>query len=230
MFGYGGPGRPFGPRAGAGWQGPGPSRFRGPFGPGGPFGPRGPFGPGFGGPFGGAQRGPRFGRGDLKYVILDLLQERPRHGYDIIRALEERFHGFYSPSPGSVYPTLQLLEDQGLVTGREQDGKRIYAITDAGRQFLAERPDLVEALRSRVGAAWQSAAGPEVRRLLEEIAQLGQLVFRLGAGGAPSDQDKVRRLRGVVERARADVEAIFAETERPTPPPPPPSPPSGQVL
>src|SRR5919202_1373987 len=89
--------------------------------------------------FGGVGIGERlFGRGDLKYVILDLLKDQPRHGYEVIRALEERFRGFYSPSPGSVYPTLQLLADQGYLTSTERDGKRVYAITDEGRKFLEE--------------------------------------------------------------------------------------------
>ena len=66
-----------------------------------------------------------FEKGDLKYVILDLLKDKPSHGYEIIRALEERFHGFYSPSAGSIYPTLQLLEDMGHVKSSEADGKKV---------------------------------------------------------------------------------------------------------
>jgi DNA-binding PadR family transcriptional regulator len=93
---------------------------------------------------GGARRGfgPRRGRvfekGDLKYVILDLLKDEPSHGYELIRALEERFRGFYSPSPGSIYPTLQLLEDLGHVTVTQRDGKKVYTITEQGRGFLEE--------------------------------------------------------------------------------------------
>src|SRR5229473_6224987 len=69
-----------------------------------------------------------FGKGDLKYVILDLLKDQPRHGYDIIRALEERMRRRYRPSPGSVYPTLQMLEDLGYVTSSQQEGKKVYSI------------------------------------------------------------------------------------------------------
>src|SRR6266581_6856385 len=82
-----------------------------------------------------------FGRGDLKYVILDLLKDQPRHGYDIIRELEGRFHGFYTPSAGAVYPVLQLLEDMGAVTVVEQEGRKVYTITDEGRRILTERQD-----------------------------------------------------------------------------------------
>ena len=76
-----------------------------------------------------------FQKGDLKYVILDLIKEKPRYGYEIIRDLEERSHGFYTPSPGVIYPTLQMLEETGYTSSAEQDGKRVYTITEEGRQF-----------------------------------------------------------------------------------------------
>lgn len=177
---------------------------------------------GFGGPWGGPRRGGgpggwgfgpphhrRFGRGDLKYVILDLLQGGPRHGYDIIRALEERFHGFYTPSAGSVYPTLQLLEDQGFVTSNQQDGKRVYTITDAGRAFLEERADTVEDIRARMASGWGGKISPELRGLVEEVRQLGQFVFTQGAHGGLGDPEKVRRLRELVHRTKSEVETIF---------------------
>lgn len=132
-FGFGQRGG-FGPRPpfGFGPRGGGP-RGGGPFGP---FGGGGPFG---GDPFdegGGGRR--RHRRGDLKYVLLELVAEQPRHGYELIKVLEERYAGFYRPSPGSVYPTLQLLEDEGSVTSESVEGKRVYTITDAGRRLLEE--------------------------------------------------------------------------------------------
>jgi DNA-binding PadR family transcriptional regulator len=160
-----------------------------------------------------------FGKGDLKYVILDLLRERPRHGYDIIRALEERFHGFYSPSPGTVYPTLQLLEDQGLVTSSQQDGKKVYVITDEGRQFLGDRADTIDGIRDRVGAWWDPAPRAELRDLMQEFAAFGRFMFEQGARAAWQDPAKIHRIRDVVARARHDIEAILSE---PTPAPPPP--------
>src|SRR5690242_5680234 len=90
------------------------------------FGPPG-FGPGFG-------KGRRRRRGDVRYAILDALAERPMHGYEIMSWLEERSGGRWRPSPGSVYPTLQLLEDEGLVAGSDEGGRRVFALTDAGRQ------------------------------------------------------------------------------------------------
>ncbi len=88
-----------------------------------PFGFRGP-------------RGSYYGRGNVKFAILELLKEKPRHGYDIIREMEERSGGVYSPSPGVIYPTLQALEDQDYVKSVEQDGKKIYSITESGIPYL----------------------------------------------------------------------------------------------
>jgi DNA-binding PadR family transcriptional regulator len=202
------------------WGGPpfGPQRFGPPHG----FGPfqhrrRGPeewfnFGPPFGrrgGP------GPErfFEKGDLKYVILDLLKDQPRHGYDVIRALEERLGGFYNPSPGSVYPTLQLLEDQGYLTSSQLDGKRVYAITDDGRAFLGERAEVVEGLKARMEARRGFGGQPEASELFGEMRQLGMLLFRLGQSGVLHDPDRLRRLREVVVRARREVEAIIADSQ-----------------
>ena len=100
----------------------------------------------------GRWRGGRmFEQGDLRYVVLRLLEEKPRHGYEIIKALEERFNGAYAPSPGVVYPTLQLLEDLGyarVMPGPE--GKKVYEITDAGRAHLAENRDTVDSIFDRI--------------------------------------------------------------------------------
>ena len=83
----------------------------------------------FGGEF------PRMRRGGMKFLLLEMLKEGPRHGYELISALESRFRG-YRPSPGSVYPTLQMLEEGGFVTSQEVDGKKVYTITDAGLELL----------------------------------------------------------------------------------------------
>lgn len=172
------------------------------------------FGPPAFGPFRhkGPGRGPgRKGfleRGDLKYVILDLLVEQPRHGYDIIRALEDRFGGFYSPSPGVIYPTLQLLEDQGAISGREQDGKRIYAITEAGRTVLAERVDVLDGLRERM-RGWGPGQRPELAELRHELERLGRSLFSPDARGWWSDPERVRRVSAILARTRTELEAVL---------------------
>src|SRR5258708_26931341 len=105
---------------------------------GGKFGWEG-FAWGFRGPRGwGGGRRQWFGSGDMKYVILKLLRDKPRHGYEVMKDLEERMHGCYSPSPGTVYPTLQWLEDERLLVSRGVEGKKGYEITPTGRAFLGE--------------------------------------------------------------------------------------------
>ena len=157
-----------------------------------------------------------FGRGDLKYVILDLLKDQPRHGYDIIRALEGRSGGMYRPSPGSVYPTLQMLEDLGYVQASQQEGKKVYAITDAGRAFLNEQGDVLEDLRNRVAGAWGEFTNPpntpELRDLAYELSQLARALFRHGSRGALRDAERLRQLRQILQRARAEIEALDQTT------------------
>ncbi len=172
----------------------------------------GPFG-GFGGPFGPGER--FFGRGDLKYVILELLKDQPRHGYDIIRALEDRMRGRYRPSPGSVYPTLQMLEDLGYVTSTQQEGKKVYTITDEGRRYLNEQQSTVDDIRSRITAGWDAAQRPEVADVMHEVQQLARALFRQGTRNL-QDPDRLKKLREVVARARAEVEAL--DNERPASP------------
>src|SRR6267378_8009519 len=151
-----------------------------------------PFGR-FGRRWGGFGPGPGdrpFGRGDLKYVILELLKDQPRHGYDIIRALEERMRGAYRPSPGSVYPTLQMLEDLGYVTSSQQEGKKVYAITDEGRRYLVEQQSTIDDIRSRISAGWDAASRPEVADLMHELQMLARALFRHGTRGALQDPDR----------------------------------------
>lgn len=109
----------------------------------GPFG-GGPRGGGSGGPADMFRAGRMLGDGDLKLITLALLAETPRHGYDIIRALEERSSGFYAPSPGVVYPTLTFLEEAGYALSAAEGTKKVFSITEAGREHLAENRDIVE--------------------------------------------------------------------------------------
>jgi DNA-binding PadR family transcriptional regulator len=180
--------------------------------------PFGRFGRRWGG-FGGFGQGPGerfFGRGDLKYIILDLLKDQPRHGYDIIRALEDRMRGYYRPSPGSVYPTLQMLEDLGYVTSSQQEGKKVYSITDEGRRYLTEQQSTIDDIRTRISAGWDAAQRPEVSDLMHELQQLARALFRHGTRGALHDPERLRKLRDIVARARAEVESL--NEERPSSP------------
>jgi DNA-binding PadR family transcriptional regulator len=155
-------------------------------------------------------RGHVFERGDLKYVILELVAEKPRHGYEVIRALEGRFGGFYAPSPGAVYPTLQMLEDMGCVTATESDGKKVYQITDEGKRFLAERGEVVRDIRKRIRAWWSPSVRDDLRSLLGELGEMARAIRRTD-GREWAKPEKLHRIREVVQRARSEIEEILSQ-------------------
>ena len=149
-----------------------------------------------------------FQKGDLKYVILDLLKEKPRYGYDIIRSLEKKSHGFYSPSPGVVYPTLQMLEEMGYATAQERDGKKVYTITDAGLHFLSERHDTADEVRRHMKHHWHFDTASAIGDLMGEMAQFRRSI---GPRIRKANPDKLKKIREVVARARAEIEKILDE-------------------
>jgi len=169
------------------------------------------FGPGPGFPFGPGGFGPQrfFERGDLKFVILNLIKEQPRHGYDIIQELEKKFHGFYNPSAGTVYPVLQLLEDQDFVTIDQKDGKKVYSITSAGEKYLDEHKEEVERMQSRSEHFGQF--GPQMHELREEMFRTMHPVFRLAASGAFNNPETMKKLRVALAKFREEVEIIASK-------------------
>ena len=114
-----------------------------------------------------------FDQGDLRWVILKLISEKPSHGYELIKDIEERLGGAYSPSPGVVYPTLTLLEELGFVAAAQSDGpKKAYAITEAGTQALADNRASVESLFARIAGIAERAGGgpaPQIVRAMENL-------------------------------------------------------------
>lgn len=155
----------------------------------------------FGGGFGPFFRG--FERGDMKYLILDLLAEKPRHGYDIIKELESRYCGFYSPSPGSVYPTLQMLEDLGWVRSDEQDGKRVFEITEEGQKELKERKEKVDSIWDQA-EHWKSFKLEDLNDLFEDLAELKKHVrMKLHARGL--NAENMKRIRKIIAQAREEI-------------------------
>lgn len=272
------------------WQGRWQSRWRGPWQ--GPWWGRGPmwgrgygFGPGRGPrgwypemgrrfPFGGGP-GPRmFERGYLKYALLDLLQDQPKHGYEMMKDLEERTGGFYAPSAGAVYPTLQMLEDRGWTTSETIEGKKVYTITDTGRAALAEAKERRESRRGGpgfgpefgpefgpgfgprghgphhehhehgphgphhherpdgpppppppggpwgwggrgrggpgFGPGFDWRAQPEAHELARQARELGRM-FLLAGRESINQPERIARLRDIVERTRAELEAFVEE-------------------
>jgi DNA-binding PadR family transcriptional regulator len=157
----------------------------------------------------GRWRGGRmFEQGDLRYVILRLLDEKPRHGYEIIKALEERFGGAYAPSPGVVYPTLQLLEDLGyarIVPGPE--GKKTYEITDAGRAHLAENKDTVDSIFERVGKLMEHFLDEPMTEVHAAFRGIGKATYSRATDDV-RNPGTLRRIVEILQRAAKEIEAI----------------------
>ena len=205
MFGRhdcGGPWQ-FGPRGPRGGGPGGPWGFGFGWGPGGPGGPGGPW------QGGGPGRGRMFGHGDLKFVVLNLLAEKPRHGYEIIRELEDRFGGAYSPSPGTVYPTLSLLEDLGYARATPEEGssKKVFEITDEGRKYLEENRGTVDDIFSRVDDMGSFMFGPAMAVLGRSFGNLGRAGFR-AAMRHQGDEQWLQRAKEILERAARELEGL----------------------
>ncbi|MGW7336243.1 PadR family transcriptional regulator [Streptomyces sp. NPDC054808] len=182
----------------------------GPFGPGGPGGgPGGPFGPGFGhgGPWGGRGRGGPRGRarrGDVRASILALLKDRPMHGYEMIQEIAERSGGAWKPSPGSVYPTLQLLEDEGLIASESEGGKKLFALTEAGRTAAEEGPE----------APWEEASRGVDWEALNDIRQAGfGLMEAFGQVWKTGSKEQREKALAVIGDARKKLYLILADED-----------------
>jgi DNA-binding PadR family transcriptional regulator len=183
-------------------------------------GPRGPWGRHGGMRGGGADwfgdffgPPPRAERGGVRYLVLDVLAERERHGYEVIQAIAERSGGAYRPSPGVVYPTLQLLEELGHAKLNESEGRKVYAITDAGRSDLEAHRDEIQDFYNRFDdAAWE--------RQLEDFGDLmrqaGRLfkTFKRAARRGQLTPKAQARIREVLNEAVTRIEAILAEQDR----------------
>ncbi|MEU0740174.1 PadR family transcriptional regulator [Streptomyces sp. NPDC006134] len=185
----------------------------GPFGPGGPGGsggPGGPFGPGFGfgpGAWGGRGRGGPRGRarrGDVRASILALLKDRPMHGYEMIQEIAERSGGVWKPSPGSVYPTLQLLEDEGLIVSESEGGKKLFSLTEAGRAAAGEGPE----------APWEEASRGVDWEALNDIRQAGfGLMEAFGQVWKTGSKEQREKALAVIGDARKKLYLILADED-----------------
>src|SRR5262245_42564328 len=173
--------------------------FGGGWGGWGAWGGGGPEGPGFKWRF--------FDRGDLKYVILRMLKTKPMHGYEVMRALEEESGGWYKASPGSVYPTLQMLEDQGFVSAREEDGKKVYSITEDGKKHLEENSHVVDEIVDRVADFTNRYFRTEMADLTKSFSRLAQVTFERTVKW-PGDADVIAQVKEILQRATHDMEAV----------------------
>lgn len=158
---------------------------------------------GWGG-MGGRFRGGRvFGHGDLKLILLALIAEQPRHGYELIRTIEEMFDGAYAPSPGAVYPTLTLLEELGHASVQSEEGKKLYTITAEGKAFLAENKDAVDAVTARMqetAKMFARAAAPMALR--EAMHSLKRALFM---HGGPWNAEEVKRIGEIIRKAAEEI-------------------------
>ena len=147
-----------------------------------------------------------FAHGDLRLVILRLIAEKPRHGYEIIKEIEQRVAGAYSPSPGVIYPTLTLLEELGYVAVSPGEGARkLHQITEAGRAFLAANGPAVEALFARMAEASGTRGGgpaPQILRAMENL----KLALRLRLGRGPLSGEQVTAVTTALDVAAVTVE------------------------
>jgi DNA-binding PadR family transcriptional regulator len=160
----------------------------------------------------GGGRRARMERGSLRFVLLDALRDGPRHGYEIIKGLEERTHGQYAPSAGAIYPTLQYLTELGHIQATQEGDRRVYTLTAAGHLDL-------QAQAERIAAFWAGFAVPveaepcryDVDFLEDALEDLTRTVWRgLREPIARGDRERIRRVRQSIERCREEVRGVIA--------------------
>lgn len=158
--------------------------------------------------------GRMFEQGDLKYVILQLLAEKPRHGYEIIKELEEKSGGVYAPSAGAIYPTLTLLEDMGFATSsQESGGKKVYTITDAGRAYLLENQSTVDDVFERLGEFGSAFFSDSMREVGKAFGHIARATFRASPEHL-RDSETSRRILEVLQRASREIDDILHEPHK----------------
>jgi DNA-binding PadR family transcriptional regulator len=151
---------------------------------------------------------PRAERGEIRFLVLDAIKEKPRHGYEVIQHIEERARGSYRPSPGVIYPTLQMLEELGHANVVEQDGRKAYAITDAGRTELAQNARAVEDFYGRAEDEPWEAYAEDVGDLMRRVARLLK-TFKLAARRGRLAPETLRAIGKVLDEAIAGIEEIL---------------------
>jgi DNA-binding PadR family transcriptional regulator len=155
-----------------------------------------------------------FKKGDLKYVILDILKDYPSHGYDITTILEERFHGLYSPSAGSIYPILQFLENAKYLTSCRREGKNVYTITDAGKNFLLEEKNTTDKIKERFQGLWASSDKEylrDVRALLNYSSEIRHIIGRIAVS---KDTSKVAVIKKILAKAFTEIKTVTEDYNR----------------
>lgn len=160
---------------------------------------------------GGGGGGRVFGHGGLRFVLLQLIADKPAHGYELIKAIEDRLGGSYAPSPGVVYPTLTLLEELGYLSVENADGggRKRYSVTDSGQEFLAANRETADAMMARMnggvdGAGPRGGRPPQVTRAIENL----KLAMRMRLSGTPLTEQQAHDFAAVLDSAAQQIEKI----------------------
>ena len=156
------------------------------------------------------RRGPRrrfFRQGEVRLALLSLLEDEPAHGYELMKRLEERSGGLYRASAGTVYPVLQQLEDEGLVEILEENGKKVYHLTEMGREELLLHADHIERIWQRADGwqEWGSNMGPETAEIWGSWGRLSKSAFR---AAAKADFENTEKVREILDRARKELDEL----------------------
>lgn len=166
---------------------------------------RGDCGEGGGGRF----RGPKlFDAGALRYIVLQLISEKPRHGYEIIKEIEEQIGGGYSPSPGVIYPLLSMLQDQGYVSVTPDGNKNLHAITPEGKAFLEENRSFVDAIQERMSAKGRGGLR-EVRHSMQDLKRaILKFAIRSKMSGTPPTPEQFAKVETILRQAVEDINKV----------------------
>jgi DNA-binding PadR family transcriptional regulator len=149
-----------------------------------------------------------FRRGLFKFIVLQYLQEKPSHGYEIIQVLARRFHGLYVPSPGTVYPRLSKLESGGFINGVDREGRKVYTITEKGSSFLTDNSDLEREVNERL-SGWENPKNIEdIQKTMLEFARLGEmLTWEI----RKMDTEKLKKVQEELIRTRETLDNILQD-------------------
>ncbi len=175
-------------------------------------GPCGHFGRGFGGRrhehrHGGGRGERMFDAGDIKLVILKLLSEQPSYGYQLIKTMEERLAGGYTPSAGVIYPTLTMLEEEGFATSIVENGKKVYSVTSEGQQFLEENKRRIEALFERLdeaGQGFKRGRSPEIMKAFQTLR--GAVIARVSRESVSEEQ--IAKIAAAINAAAKSIDEL----------------------
>ncbi|MDM8001002.1 MAG: PadR family transcriptional regulator [Dehalococcoidia bacterium] len=154
---------------------------------------------------------PLMARGAVKFIILDLLREKPKHGYEIMKEMEAKACGLHTPSPGSVYPTLQMLEEMGYVVSRQDANKRVYEITAEGRKYLAENRAALEELPDPTKFPFAAISSAEAREAAREMHYLVGALLRAIRANRLQRPEQFKQVRDILARAREEIGQLLEQ-------------------